>query len=98
MIDVDQYQGILKLEKLGSVQGTIDGILATPSRIPPHPGRFFQTGPRYCCSCQDFTRRDYAYLSNLGVRRKPLFPRTNVATLKPGRTEEIAHWRDSSVK
>ena len=89
LIDVDQYQGILKLEKLGSVQGTIDGILATPSRISPHPGRFFQTGPRYCCSCQDFTRRDYAYLSNLGVRKKPLFPRTNVATLKPGRTEEV---------
>ena len=86
---VDQFQGILKLEKLGSVQGTIDGILATPSRIPPHTGRFFQTGARFCCSCQDFTRRDYAYLSNLGVRKKPLFPRTNVASLKPGRTEEV---------
>lgn len=86
---VDQYQGILKLEKLGSVQGTIDGILATPSRIPPHSGRFFQTGARFCCSCQDFTRRDYAYLSNLGVRKKPLFPRANVANLKPGRIEEV---------
>jgi hypothetical protein len=63
--------------------------LATPSRIPPHNGRFFQTGARFCCSCQDFTRRDYAYLSGLGVRKKPLFPRTNVATLKPGRTEEV---------
>ena len=86
---IDEYQGILKFEKLGSVQATLDGILATPSRIPPHKGRFLQTGARYCCSCQDFTRRDYAYLSNLGVRKKPLFPRANVATLKPGRTEEV---------
>ena len=86
---IDQFKGILKLEKLGSVQGTIDGILATPSRIPPHSGRFFQTGARFCCSCQDFVRRDYAYLSSLGVRKKPLFPRANVATLKPGRTEEV---------
>ena len=86
---IDQFQGILKLEKLGSVQGTIDGILATPSRIPPHTGRFFQTGARYCCSCQDFTRRDYAYLSNLGVRKKPLFPRANVSSIKPGRIEEV---------
>ena len=89
LVGIDQYQGILKLEKLGSVQGTIDGILATPARRPPHSGRFFQTGPRYCCSCQDFTRRDYAYLSSLGVRRKPLFPRANVASIKPGRIEEV---------
>jgi hypothetical protein len=87
--DVDQFQGILKLDKLGSVQATIDGVLVTPSRIPPHKDRFFQNGDRFCCSCQDFTRRDYAYLSTVGKYKRPLFPRNNVASLKPGRSEEM---------
>lgn len=89
LADLDQFQGILKLEKLGSVQATIDGTLVTPSRIPPHNNRFFQNGDRYCCSCQDFNRRDYAYLSTIGKYKRPLFPRDNVANLKPGRTEEM---------
>jgi hypothetical protein len=68
LTDLDQNQGILKLRKLGSVQSTIDGVLQTPSRIPFESGRFLQTGARYACSCQDFTRRNYAYLSSLGLR------------------------------
>ena len=32
-------------------------------------------------------RRDYAYLSTLGLRKKPLFPVTRCATTKPGRYE-----------
>jgi hypothetical protein len=87
LVDVDQNQGILKLSKLGSVQSTEDGVLVTPSRIPPNPGRFFQTGARYCCSCQDFTRRNYAYLSSLGLRKGRKFPRNKCATVKPGRYE-----------
>ena len=88
LIDVDQNQGILKFAKTGSVEVTIDsGVKRTPSRIPFHEGRFLETGPRYCCSCQDYMRRDYAYLSNLGLRKKPLFPYTKCATVKPGRYE-----------
>ena len=90
LADVDQNQGILKIEKLGSVQATIDsGVLVTPSRIPFHPGRFLQTGARYACTCQDFTRRNYAYLSSLGLYNKPKFTRSKVSTIKPGRTEEM---------
>ena len=90
LADVDQNQGILKIEKLGSVQATIDsGVLQTPSRIPFHSGRFIQTGARYACTCQDFTRRNYAYLSTLGLYKKPQFPRSKVSSIKPGRTEEM---------
>ena len=89
LADVDQNQGILKLSKLGSVQSTEDGVLVTPSRIPPESGRFFQTGARYCCSCQDFTRRNYAYLSSLGLRKGKKFPKNKCATVKPGRYEEM---------
>ena len=88
LIDVDQNQGILKVAKTGSVEVTIDsGVKRTPSRIPFHEGRFLETGPRYCCSCQDYMRRDYAYLSSLGLRKKPLFPYTKCASIKPGRYE-----------
>jgi len=88
LIDVDQNQGILKVAKTGSVETTIDsGVRRTPSRIPFHPGRFLQSGSRYCCSCQDYQRRDYAYLSTLGLRKKPLFPVTKCAVVKPGRYE-----------
>ena len=90
LADVDQNQGILKIEKLGSVQATIDsGVLRTPSTIPFHSGRFIQTGARYACTCQDFTRRNYAYLSTLGLYKKPQFTRANVSSIKPGRTEEM---------
>jgi hypothetical protein len=87
LADVDQNQGILKVVKLGSVQSTLDGVLQTPSRIPFESGRFLQTGNRYCCTCQDFTRRNYAYLSTLGLRKGRLFPRNKCATVKPGRYE-----------
>lgn len=90
LADVDQNQGILKIEKLGSVEATIDsGVFRTPARTPFHEGRFLQTGTRYACTCQDFTRRNYAYLSTIGLYKKPLFPRTNVSSIKPGRTEEM---------
>ena len=47
------------------------------------------TGTRYYCTCQDYSRRDYAYLSTLGKRKASNFPRTNVASLKPGRFEVL---------
>ena len=89
LIDVDQNQGVLKLAKRGSVQSTEDGVLETPSKIPPHAGRFFQTGARYSCSCQDFSRRNYAYLSSLGLRKGQKFAKSKCATVKPGRYEEM---------
>ena len=86
---VDEYQGILQFEKRGSVQSTIDGVQITPSRIPPHSGRFLQTGRRFCCTCQDFTRRDYAYISTLGQRRGRNFPVTAPGATTPGRYEQL---------
>ena len=89
LVGVDEYQGILQFEKRGSVQSTIDGVQITPSRIPPHPGRFLQTGRRFCCTCQDFTRRDYAYISTLGQRRGRNFPITAPGATTPGRYEQL---------
>jgi hypothetical protein len=85
--DVIPDTGVLKLRKRGSVESTIDGILISPARTAPKVGRFLMTGARYCCSCQDFTRRDYFYVSSLGLKKGRFFPRTKVATLKPGRYE-----------
>ncbi|HAW75654.1 MAG TPA: hypothetical protein DCW74_07965 [Alteromonas australica] len=89
LINLDQNKGVLQLAKRGSVQSTLDGVLVTPSRIPPEPGRFFQTGDRYSCSCQDFMRRNYAYISSLGLRKGYKFAKSKVATVKPGRYEEM---------
>ena len=41
------------------------------------------------CTCQDFTRRNYAYLSTLGLYKKPQFAKAKASTIKPGRTEEM---------
>lgn len=89
LVGIDEHQGILQFEKRGSVQSTIDGVQVTPSRIPPHPGRFLQTGRRFCCTCQDFTRRDYAYMSTLGQRRGRNFPVTAPGATAPGRYEQL---------
>ena len=90
LVDTDPFNGILKLRKAGSVEATPDRTLVTPATRPPNIGRFLMTGTRYCCSCQDFTRRDYSFMSSLNKISSSLkekFPRTNVASLKPGRYE-----------
>lgn len=87
LVTTDEVNGILKLQKQGSVESTPDGVFVTPATRPPNVGRFLMTGTRYCCSCQDFTRRDYAYMMGLGNGNQKIFPRTNVATIKPGRYE-----------
>ena len=91
LVAVDQNNGVLQLRKAGSVQATKDGVLITPSRTIPIPGRFFMTGTRYCCSCQDFQRRQYFYVSSLGQRKGEFFPRTSCATIKPGRYEVMSN-------
>ena len=87
LVDTDEETGILTLKKEGSVEATPDRILVTPSTRPPSIGRYFITGPRYCCTCQDFNRRDYSYMLTLGNTNKKAFPRTSIASVKPGRYE-----------
>lgn len=88
LVDTDEETGILKLKKAGSVEATPDRVLVSPATRPPAVGRYFITGPRYSCSCQDFTRRDYAYLMNLNSSsNKRIFPRSAIANVKPGRHE-----------
>jgi len=88
VVDTDEETGILKLKKSGSVEATPDRVLVSPATRPPEIGRYFITGPRYSCTCQDFTHRDYAYLRNLNSSsNKRLFPRSAVANVKPGRNE-----------
>jgi hypothetical protein len=87
LVDTDENTGILTLRKSGSVEATPDRVLVTPATRPPAIGRYFITGTRYCCTCQDFNRRDYSYMTNLGSTNKKAFPRTSVASVKPGRYE-----------
>jgi len=85
LLDINETTGILKFRKSGSVQATPDENFVTPSPIGFTPGRYLNSGARYSCTCQDFTRRDYFYVSSENPRK--LFPRTNIATVKPGRFE-----------
>jgi hypothetical protein len=87
LVDTDENTGILKLRKDGSVEATPDRVLVTPATRPPNIGRYFITGARYCCTCQDFSRRDYSYMIKLGATNKRAFPRTSIASIKPGRYE-----------
>jgi hypothetical protein len=92
LVDTNPFTGVLTLRKRGSVEATPDRALVTPATRPPTVGRFFMTGTRYCCSCQDFNRRDFAYMSSLGKREgrsNRSFPVNSIATVKPGRREII---------
>jgi hypothetical protein len=87
LVNTGQFTGILKFRKAGSVYVSPDKQLISPSPVGFTPGRFLITGARFCCSCQDFTRRDYAYIQVSGDTTKKNFPRTSIANLKPGRNE-----------
>jgi hypothetical protein len=89
LVATDPFKGILTLRKRGSVEATPDRTLVTPATRPPAIGRFFMTGTRYCCSCQDFTRRSYAFMMNLKNSNQRCFPRNSIGTVKPGRKEII---------
>lgn len=89
LVDTDESTGILKFKKAGSVESTPDGKLVTPASRPPAVGRYLITGPRYACTCQDFTHREYSYLRDLGASNKKAFPRTSAANVKPGRYEYL---------
>ena len=87
LVQTNAFTGILKFRKSGSVYVSPDKELLTPSPVGFTPGRFLITGARYCCSCQDFTHRDYAYIESSGDTTKKIFPRASMANLKPGRKE-----------
>jgi len=87
VIAINEETGVLTFNKAGSVQVTPDGVFVTPSPIGFTPGRYLITGSRYSCTCQDFTRRDYSFLSAAGESNKKQFPRTGLSNIKPGRFE-----------
>jgi hypothetical protein len=87
VVNINQDTGVLTFKKAGSVQVTPDGIFVTPSPIGFNVGRYLITGSRYACTCQDFTRRDYAFLSSAKDNNKRQFPRTGLSNIKPGRFE-----------
>lgn len=89
LVDTNPFTGVLKLRKSGSVQATPDANLITPAQQGPTVGRYLITGARYCCSCQDFNHRDYSFMTSLGSTNKRVFPRTAIASIKPGRYERI---------
>lgn len=85
VVAINQETGVLTFKKAGSVQVTPDAVFVTPSPVGFTPGRYLITGSRYSCTCQDFTRRDYAFLSSAGENTKKRFPRSGLSSIKPGR-------------
>jgi hypothetical protein len=81
------FTGILTLRKAGSIQVTPDREYITPSPASFTVGRYIITGARFCCSCQDFTHRDYAFMRDLGKTNRKVFPRNRASSVKPGRFE-----------
>jgi hypothetical protein len=86
---INENTGILTFKKAGSVRVTPDKEYITPSNVSFTPGRYLITGSRFCCSCQDFTHRDYAFLTNPSASDRKFFPRNRLAYVKPGRHEVI---------
>lgn len=87
VINIDPFSGILTFKKAGSVYVTPDAVFTTPSPQGFEIGRYLNTGSRYSCTCQDFTHRDYAFLSTRGESNKNQFPRSGFSSIKPGRFE-----------
>jgi hypothetical protein len=87
LIATNPTTGVLTLRKAGSVQVTPDKEYLTPSPLGFTPGRYIITGARFCCSCQDFTHRDYAFMRDITKSTKTRFPRSGMSSIKPGRFE-----------
>jgi hypothetical protein len=97
LIDVDGENGILKLQKTSSFEATPDNVYVTPATRKPNAGRYFTIGTRYACSCQDFSRRSYAFMMNLDGKEKRRFPFTKPSLLKYGRHEVITDQNTGAV-
>jgi hypothetical protein len=83
--NIDPFTGILTFKKAGSVYVTPDAVYISPSPQGFTVGRYLITGARYCCTCQDFTHRDYSFLTS--SNNKQAMPRNNISSIKPGRFE-----------
>jgi hypothetical protein len=83
--NVDPFTGIVTFKKAGSIYVTPDAVFQTPSSESFTPGRFLITGSRYGCSCQDFTHRDYSFISSSAGTDKKFFARSSASVIKPGR-------------
>ena len=86
-VNINPFTGILTFKKAGSVYVTPDAIFTSPSPVGFTPGRFLITGSRYCCTCQDFTHRDYSFVATNGEGNKKQFPKSMFSSIKPGRFE-----------
>ena len=89
VVNINQNTGVLTFKKAGSVYVTPDAIFTTPSPKGFEVGRFLITGARFSCTCQDFTHRDYSFITSNGGNTKKQFPKSSRSSLKPGRFEEI---------
>ena len=89
LVDVNGASGVLTLKKAGSFEATPDGVFITPATRPPAINRFLTLGTRYACTCQDFSRRSYAYFRDMLGSSTKRFPYTKPASLKYGRHELI---------
>jgi hypothetical protein len=89
LVSTDPFSGILTIKKAGSVYISPDKQYITPSPVPFTVDRFLITGARFACSCQDFTHREYSFMLDVSsaTGTKKFYPRTNVASVKPGRFE-----------
>jgi hypothetical protein len=97
LIDVDGENGVLKLQKTSSFEASPDNVYLTPSTRKPNFGRYFTIGTRYACSCQDFSRRSYAFMMNLDGKERRRFPYTKPSLLKYGRHELITDQNSGAI-
>lgn len=88
LVSTNPTTGVLTLRKSGSVQVTPDKEYISPSPQPFTVGRYLITGARFCCSCQDFTHRDFAFMRDITKPLKKRYPRSGASSIKPGRYEE----------
>jgi hypothetical protein len=89
LVNTDPFSGILTVKKAGSIYISPDKEYITPSPVPFTVGRFLITGARFACSCQDFTHREYSFMLDVAAATgtKKFYPRTSIASVKPGRFE-----------
>jgi hypothetical protein len=89
LVNTDPFSGILTVRKAGSIYISPDKEYITPSPVPFTVGRFLITGARFACSCQDFTHREYSFMLDVAAATgtKKFYPRTSIASVKPGRFE-----------
>lgn len=95
LVSVQPYTGILRFRRTGSIWTSPDRVPVSPSPVGFTPGRWLSVAGRYACTCQDFTGRDYAFVSKLQTEARSgrsigkYFPYTKPRQVKIGRNERI---------